>query len=258
MGIKNFVAIAAGVLLSLAIVPHAEGQHNSSVLSSGQYSQVTVDEHATIRTERLDDWRMTILRDGSYCVDSQLASDPTGRSHEHHLFTSDFRPMGFSMLLATVDTSSLRISCTYGQSETACKLESGTQKTETKMQEKMPYAFVPFPEQVTALYDGPWFYQMLLSQAERSPLRHTSIPLVTFQNDKLIVKKTLDVAYLGREQIEVLGKKIFAHKYHVVDPNDPKRPAQDLWMSTGGILLKATPAYLPAVILTAYEGPMLN
>jgi hypothetical protein len=43
--------------------------------------------------------------------------------------------------------------------------------------------------------------------------------------------------------------------------NDPKRPEQDLWVSSTGIVLKATAAYpllWKTIILTTYEGQPLE
>ncbi|HEY7402313.1 MAG TPA: hypothetical protein VIB39_02235, partial [Candidatus Angelobacter sp.] len=59
----------------------------------------------------------------------------------------------------------------------------------------------------------------------------------------------------------ILERKLLAHKYHIRDLNDPKRPEQDLWVSSTGIVLKATAAYpllWKTIILTTYEGQPLE
>jgi hypothetical protein len=74
----------------------------------------------------------------------------------------------------------------------------------------------------------------------------------------LKVQGVAPVEYLGRETIEIVGQKILAYKFRLVEPKGPER-AQEVWISESGILLSMTLSDSGAKInLTEYQGPSLN
>ena len=73
---------------------------------------------------------------------------------------------------------------------------------------------------------------------------------------RLKVQGIVQVEYLGRETIEILGKKFLAHKFRLTDPKHPE-VAQDFWASESGILLSMALDSGAKINLTQYQGPPL-
>ena len=247
------VAVLFGCSLGL---PQAD---DATLVCKGEYS--TLEEGKGKHSSKVDDWVMYARPDNLFTVKVRLASDPSGLTGENYVMTPQLKMVEMSTRLGSVDTCSTRTSCQRGPSGTTCSAECGDSKESFRITQTEPYVIIVFPENLPN--DVPWFYQRLAAQAQPSPGKHTEISIIVVLQTKDMtgdshVVSVIDVEYLGREEIQVLNRKLLAHKYHIRDPKNPKRPQQDLWTSDSGILLKATAGYESAVILSAYEGRLLE
>jgi len=113
----------------------------------------------------------------------------------------------------------------------------------------------------------PWAFQALASLTERTPGHKTAIPLISLEDGetgsgvRLKLEEVEPVEYLGQETIEVVGQKVRANKFRLVDPKDPddQDGMREFWVSESGILLSIKfGGDRGKISLTKYHGPSLG
>jgi hypothetical protein len=262
---KNLTGLAVTIFLASGLL--AQNAADSRLVCQGEYSASVKGVNGETKVTRIDRWHMNTMQDGSYFVEVELATTVPGLSaEEQHLLGKDLRPKKFVSVMsngAGSDKRSIKIECEYGMTELSCHTTDNGSLAAARIQRKLPYIFWPTAEAPT--FDFPWAFQALASQAERVVGHKTAMPLITLDDGEtknsisLKVQEIEEVEYLGREAVEVMGKKLLAHKFRLVDPKNPDDPEgpQEFWVSDSGILLSMT--FVGARIsLTQYQGPSLG
>lgn len=253
-----------GLTLFVSVVS-AQNKGKPQLVCQGEYSALEKNSKGDPKTTRLDRWRMDSMPEGSYAVNIELERPSI---EEHRLFTKELKPKSVVSVLSVpsngirVGTQPMTVKCDYGSTELSCHTTFDGSSAAATLGQKPPYSFVPTLEVLT--FDLPWAFQAIVSQAERTVGHKTTISLIALEDgetpDSMVLKvqEVELVEYRGRETIEILGQKILAYKFRLVDPKNPER-AQDFWMSESGILLSMTLGQGGARInLTEYQGPSLN
>src|SRR5215470_9170179 len=180
----NSLSGMLGAMLLIFTPAVGRNSGNGRLVCQGEYSYTGSKPAKQANQRKLDSWRMYALPDGSYEVEVELATkagDP--QIVEHHRFTSDFQPKGFTFLVPAAppdDEGPLQLDCDYEPTQIRCRASfNGTTSSATLVQ-KMPYVFMPNSE--APVFDMPWFSQMLVGQAERSVGAKTPVTVVTLED----------------------------------------------------------------------------
>jgi len=260
-GMKNLSSIFGA--MPLLFTPNlVRAQGSGRVVSQGEYWYVGGETQKKPDSRKLDSWTMYVLPDGSYAVEVDLAVPPEiPRVGERHTFTSDFQPTGFTFSVPKLEPENggpVEIGCDYLSAEMRCHMTcEGTTSSATLAQPK-PYVFMANDE--VPVFDTAWFVQMLVGQALRSIGYTTEVAVVTIADGEtenslaLKVKLTEQVKYVGQEKIEILNQQILAHKFQLIEEDDPP---QSVWLSSSGLLLQMQMGE-GKIILSNYQGQALK
>jgi hypothetical protein len=254
-------ALIVALLMSLKASPQQTQRTASSPVAEGEYSQPDPRTGGPRRKIPISRWRLYEHSDGSYLVEIELLPLATPDALERLSMDHEFKAYAMSVFIPAVDLGPVRISCDYGSVVRCSRLEG--ERLESTPIQGQPYCFVPFSDP-RLFYDPPWFYQCLVSQARAARRTRTPVALFTFKagtsatGGTVGISEVLQVEYVGREKVEVLNQILSAQKYQLRGGKDSHWTQQDLWVSSTGLLLKATLGYGPAAILTAYHGPPLD
>ncbi len=260
---KTSLATLIGITLLASGLP-AQNEPKPKLVCQGEYSVLGKGSKGDPKTTRLDRWHMDLMQDGSYSVNVEMERP---RIEEYRLFTKELKPTSV-VSVGWVPSDGIRVGSqpmtiefNYGSTELSCHTTFNGSSAAATLAQRPPYASVPTFEALT--FDLPWTFQAVVSQAERTIGHKTAIPLIVLEDGEtkdsisLKVQGVVQVEYRGRETIEILGRKIPAHRFRLVDSKEPER-AQDFWMSESGILLSMTMDDSGTRInLTEYQGPSL-
>ncbi|MGA7850554.1 MAG: hypothetical protein WCA13_15720 [Terriglobales bacterium] len=256
---STLVSLAVIMLLASGLLAQDEAKRHA--VCEGEYSALFRDAKGDPKVVRVDHWRMNPMQDGSYSVDVELIpTAPTKAVRtEHHLLTKELKTKTFVSVMSNGVGSEIKIECDYGTTElSCCYIHDGSSAAATIRQEP-PYVFWPSVEVPTL--DLPWAFQAFVSQAVRTVGHKTAVPLVTLDEGQtrnsisLKVQEIEQVEYLGRETVEILGQKLLAHKFRLVDPETGAE--QEFWVSESGLLLSMKMGEGRVISLTQYQGPSL-
>lgn len=249
------------LVLVLSTAGIAWGQERGKLVSQGEYSAVG-KKGGQVKNVQMDEWRMYALQDGTYSV----STDAILRDKQHHLeereiLTKDLEPEIFEV--ATSDdrdaahAQDMKIHCDFGASAVVCQSTLKGVSSSATFAEKKPYVFIP-------TFEGPssdmcWFVQGIGVQADRFVGRQTDIPTISIDDGPqntigLQLQETEHLEYLGRDNVEVLGQTVSAHKFSWRSSSGG--PAETLWLSNSGLLLRFDSTEL-SIVLSSYQGPTL-
>lgn len=251
------ICLLAGFALLAVMVADAQGK----LISRGEYSAIGKKD-GKLTSVKMDEWRMYALEDGSYSLSTAtILRDKRRHLAEREILTKDLHPETFEVAISDDRDAShardMKIHCDFGPSAIVCQSTFEGVRSSATFAEKKPYVFIP-------TFEGPssdmcWFFQSIGVQADRSVGRQTYIPTIGIKDGPqntigLQLKETEHLEYLGRENIEILGETISAHKFSLA--SSAGGPAESLWLSNSGLLLRFTSAGL-SIVLTSYQGPPL-
>src|SRR5215467_3778890 len=250
-----------GAMLLIFTPAVGRNSGNGRLVCQGEYSYAGSEPAKQANQRKLDSWRMYALPDGSYQVEVELATKPgIPQIVEHHFFTSDFQPKGFTFLVpaAPPDVEKpVQLDCDYEPTQIRCRASFNGTTSSATLAQTMPYVFMPNAE--APVFDMPWFSQMLVGQAQRSVGAKTSVAVVSLEDgetpDSIALKgdETEQVEYLGQEKIQVLEQSIVAHKFRTVDSEG----SQHFWLSPFGLLLQMQMGD-GRIVLSGYQGQELK
>jgi len=250
-----------GAMLLIFTPAVGRNSGNGRLVCQGEYSYVGSEPAKQANQRKLDSWRMYALPDGSYEVEVEMATkrdDP--EIVEHHLFTNDFQPKGFTFLVRPTtpdDEGPFQLDCDYEPNQIRCRATFNGTTSAATLAQKTLYVFMPIAE--VPVFDCPWFYQMLVGQAQRSPGVKTSVALVSLKDgetpDSIALQshESEQVEYLGQEKIQVLEQSIVAHRFRTVHSEE----SQDFWLSPSGLLLQMQMGE-GKIVLSGYQGQALK
>lgn len=235
------------------------GQERGKLVSQGEYSAVG-SKDGQPKSMKMDEWRMYALEDGSYAVSMHVIPRNQRRHvEERETMAKDLTPETFeSDLLDDFGAGhSINIHCDFGSLAIVCRAAFGGVSSSATLSEKKPYVFIPTFEALSL--DMSWFSQNIAVQVDRSIGKQTDVPAIGIEDrpDNAIglkLQETEKLEYLGRENIEVVGQTVSAHKFSLKGPSGGAE--ENLWLSDSGLLLRLTSADL-SVVLTNYQGPPL-
>ncbi|HEY7402704.1 MAG TPA: hypothetical protein VIB39_04235, partial [Candidatus Angelobacter sp.] len=158
---KTLIALfAVAPLLGAFCIP--QEKEDAGLVCQGQYSIVDDAQKGSPKIHKLDEWKMYHRADGGYSVEIPLHED--ARFKERLQLTRELKPMELSLVVATVDAGTMRFFCDVSTAACSSSPDSTTPLQSLRIEQKMPYAWAPIGE-FFPLYDVPWFYQSLVSQA---------------------------------------------------------------------------------------------
>jgi len=269
--VYTFSSLVA-VILIFNILPRAQDQKglDRRPFCEGRYSRLSEDASKHNSQVEIDRWQMYTLSDGSYSVDVELSPFRDGHIvQEHRILSRDLKPKAFSLELPSrigPDPRPFKLDCAFPPTEIHCTVSDIRKggSVSAVLAQKMPYVFMPAAGAFPA--DPAWFSPMLLSQATRAVGQKTSIPLVTMEDSeamrgiKLTAIETEQIEYLGRENLKVLDRNVLAHKFRSRDLSNPDDPdgTQFFWTCNSGLVLQVADKFGPTIILSAYNGPLLE
>src|ERR1022692_4550521 len=240
---KLYWLIFAGTaLLTSGLV--AQNDAKQHVTCEGEYSAMFRDAKGNPKAVKIDSWHMDSMQDGSCSVDVELISPSATMKSlrtERHVLSKQFKPMSFVSVTSIgsgKEMESFKIECDFAMADISCRTTHNSSKAVATVRQTKPYIFWPSVEAPT--FDFPWAFEAIASQSERIVGRKTALPLITLdegqtKNDIVLkVQEVEQVEYLGKETIEIIGQKIPAYKFRLLDP---KSGAQEFWVSESGVVL---------------------
>jgi hypothetical protein len=191
-------------------------------LAFGQYSAIAAGGKSG---RQLDSWTLEQDDEGNYLVKVSPGTAPANGAHivQQFGFLPSFLPVSYA-LKATApaiepggNERSIHLDCRLGEKRVNCTADFEGNTSSAALDVAPPYLF--FPGEFYGL-DFPWFLTGVASQAKTEPGAATDFTVTMLDDSKedplkIAVKfdKKQSVAYLGREEITVLHRRLKAKKF---------------------------------------------
>jgi hypothetical protein len=256
---RSFVPAIAAIVFA---GPFQTKPTDGKLLCQGQYSRKNTIRGAANAWLPTDRWRVYMLPDRSYAVQTELEPfDKETSIRQTFTLASDFRQTGFSS-----NSKWHNISCEFNATRLQCSIRvtfPNNSSGSASLDQTPPYVFMPVADAFP--FDLTWFCQTLVSQLDHTAGRKIKLPVISIREGKskdeieLGIEEWEQVEYLGQEKITILNREILAHKFREDDAEKPGGENRLLiWMSDSGIVLQISSADEgPDILLTDYQGPPL-
>ena len=231
------VFILSGLLCGAQSKPAASHKIHPRIVCHGGYGNAADASYPSANSGSFDDWTLYGRADGSYTVNVE-SSD----RRERHELSPDMKTKSVRWSDVPDDPKDLpdTFDCNYGPHEVTCRAEYGRDVTSAKLSHDQPYFVDGGLDELPM--DFPWFYQMIVVQAMRSPGKPTTIAAIQAVAApggafKLVAGHPARLEYLGQEKSRIRKQSLMAYKFRDVRET-PEEDISTYWLSGSGLLLK--------------------
>ena len=223
-------AIRLAVLVFCATGLHGIDKQPRTQIAEGSYVRKT-----TSGSQRVDRWLLWRRPDHTYHLSSFLfpdAAKSAGSTLEQLTdFDADLRMQRF-LLKSKKQKQSSSLSCELASTRLTCRAVINGESSSGSTAVEGSYIVAPIQQGENN--DVPWLLAAMLRLATRDAKAVTHIPYIIFwpgQNFEFEPLVPAEIHYLGKEMVDVMGRKVTAHRYELM----PQRAT--VWTADNGFVL---------------------